>query len=587
VDWQAWIAIAVTLSVVAALAANLAAPDLVLVGGLTVLLALGVIDPKQGLAGFSNEGVAAVAVLFVVAAGLRETGALDLVARRWLGRPRSIAGAQLRLMLPVAAVSGFVNNTPVVAVMVPVVLDWARRAGLSASKLLMPLSYATILGGTVTLIGTSTNLLVSGLASEQGVAVGLFEIAWVGVPVAVIGIAYVLLLSRWLLPDRGEREPALSNPREYAVAMHVETGSPIVGQSIEAAGLRHLPGLFLAEIERGGEPMPAVAPGTRIAAEDRLLFVGVVESVVDLRRIRGLVPAGDQVEKLAEPRTLRRLVEAVVGAASPLSGRSVRESAFRTEYGAAIIAVHRHGERIGGRIGDIVLRAGDTLLLETRPTFAREHRNDPTFALVAEVAGSEPPRHERAWIAASLLLAMVLGHALFGVNLVTAALLAAGALVASRCLTGPEAVRALDLRVIIAIAASFGIGESLHQTGAARSVAEGLLGGISQFGPIGILAGIYLTTMVLTELITNNAAAVLMYPIAAATAEAAGMELRPFLFILMMAASASFSTPIGYQTNLMVYGPGGYRFLDFLRFGVPLQLLLGAVTVAIVSVKWL
>lgn len=586
-DWHAWVAVAVTVSVVAALAWNVAAPDLVLVAGLTALLALGVITPKEGLAGFSNEGVAAVAVLFVVAAGLRETGALDFVARRWLGHPRRVGTAQLRLMLPVAFVSGFVNNTPVVAVMVPVVMDWARRTRIAASKLLMPLSYATILGGTVTLIGTSTNLLVAGLAADRGLRVGLFEIAWVGVPVALIGMTYVLLLSRWLLPDRGAPEPALANPRQYAVAMRVEPGSPIVGQTIEAAGLRHLPGLFLAEIERGGEPMPAVAPDVRIAPEDRLLFVGLVESVVDLRRIRGLVPADDQVDKLAQARSQRRLVEAVVGAASPLAGRSVRESGFRTQYSAAIIAVHRHGERIAGRIGDIVLRAGDTLLVETHPSFERERRNDSTFALVAEVAGSEPPRHERAWIASALLLAMVLAHVVVGIPLLTAALLASGALIAARCLTGPEAVRAVDVRVILAIAASFGIGEALHKTGAAREIAQGLLEAVRPFGPIGILGGVYLSTMVLTELITNNAAAVLMYPIAAAAAEAAGMEMRPFLFILMMAASASFSTPIGYQTNLMVYGPGGYRFTDFLRFGVPLQLLLAGVTVTIVSVLWL
>jgi di/tricarboxylate transporter len=317
------------------------------------------------------------------------------------------------------------------------------------------------------------------------------------------------------------------------------------------------------------------------------MFVGIVESVVDLQKIRGLVPATSQVFKLEGPRHDRCLVEAVVSPASPLAGKGIREGRFRSRYDAAVIAVHRNGERIRSKIGDIVLQPGDTLLIETRPGFLRQRRSDPAFALVAEVEGSVAPRHERAGIAVAAIVAMIVAHTIFGVPLLTAALVAAGAMVGLRCVSAAEAIRSVEVRVLLAIASSFAIGTALEKTGAAALLGHGLVGLAEDAGPAGILAAIYLATAVLTELITNNAAAALMFPIAAATAQDAGMDLRPFLFILMMAASASFSTPIGYQTNLMVYGPGGYRFLDFLRFGVPLQLLLGAVTVAIVSVKWL
>ncbi len=587
--WEAWVTLAVTAGMVLAMARGLAGPDLVLLAGVTLLAAVGIVPMSRAFAGFANEGVLTVAALFVVAAGVRDTGGLDGVLRRVLGRPRGLASAQLRMMLPVSSVSAFLNNTPVVAMMVPVVTDWARRNGIPLSRLLIPLSYASILGGTCTLIGTSTNLVVYGLAREHSpdIAIGMFDITVLGVPALIVGAAYVVIASRRLLPDRAGAHALIEHPREYTVAMRVEADSPVVGQRIEEAGLRHLPGLYLMEIERDGEHMPAVDPETVLRAGDHLLFVGIVESVVDLRRIRGLVPATDQIDKLGEARPHRRLLEAVVGAGSTLTGESVRALEFRTRYDAAIIAVHRNGERVTGKVGDIVLSAGDVLLLEAPPSFLRRHKNDRTFALVTEVEGSAPRRHHKGPIALGLLIAMVVLSATGILPLLVSALLAAGAMLLTGCMSAYDARRALELRVLIAIAAAFGVGAALESSGAAGAVGRAVVSIAAPYGPVATLAAIYVATALLTELITNNAAAALMFPLAAAAGDAAHIPIVPIALTVMMAASASFSTPIGYQTNLMVYGPGGYRFSDFLRFGVPLQLVLAAVTITVASVLWL
>jgi di/tricarboxylate transporter len=503
-----------------------------------------------------------------------------------LGIPKSVLGAQARLMLPLAAMSAFMNNTPLVAMMLPVVDDWTRKARLSASKLMIPLSYATILGGTCTLIGTSTNLVVHGLLVGSGQSgLSMFELAPVGVVVALTGIAFVLLTSRWLLPDRRPPLSVRDDAREYTVEMIVEPGSPLVGRSIEGAGLRHLPGLYLMEIERAGEAIPAVAPETRLHAADRLVFAGVVDSVVDLQRIRGLRPATDQVFKLDAPRLGRTLIEAVVSPYSPLVGLSIREGEFRTVYHAVVIAVARAGERLRRKIGDIVLRPGDTLLLEAPSAFVAAHRDSRDFYLVSSVEGARPPRHERAWLAIGILFLMVGAVSLELVSMLNAAMLGCGALIATRCISWGVARRAVDPQVLLVIAAALGIGAGLEVTGAARALADALLGFAGE-DPWRALFVIYGVTMLFTELITNNAAAALVFPIALATAERLGVDFRPFAIAITFAASASFATPIGYQTNLMVMNPGAYRFADYLRVGVPLNLAMWLLTTLLVPRWW-
>lgn len=585
--WQAWFSIVVVVISLGLLIFTRKPADLILLGGLTLLLIIGVLSPKEALSGFANEGLVTVALLFVVAGALQETGAMDYLVQL-LGRPKTNTSAQARMMSLVISLSAFLNNTPLVALFIPAIKDWAKRVpGLSLSKLMIPLSYAAILGGTCTLIGTSTNLVVHGLllAETDYPPLGLFDIAWVGVPVVLTGIMYVLVFSRWLLPDRVPAMEKLKDPREYTVEMIVERGSTVVGKTIEKAGLRNLPGAYLMEIERKGQILAAVSPTEELKANDRLVFTGIVESVVDLQKIRGLKPATDQVFKLTEPRRQRCLIEAVVSNTCPLVGKTIKEGRFRTNYDAVVIAVARNGERIEKKIGDIELKAGDTLLLETSHSFVSERLNSRDFFLVRQVEGSTPPRHEKTWIAWSIFIGMVVVVAFEWLSMLKASMLAAGLMILTRCYPTYKARKSMDLQVLLVIAASLGIGRALESSGAAATIARTFLS-IAGENPWAILAVVYAMTCLLTEVITNNAAAAIMFPFALALAKTLGISFMPFAIAIMFAASASFSTPIGYQTNMMVYGPGGYRFTDFLRIGLPLHVAAATISILIIPRVW-
>ncbi|MEW6752898.1 MAG: SLC13 family permease [Candidatus Latescibacterota bacterium] len=584
---DAWLCVGVVLAVLAVLVSGRVAPDAALMGGLTTLLVGGVLSPQQALAAAATEGMATVGVLFVVVAGLTETGAVGLLGQRLLGRPRALRRAQARLMAPVLVLSSFLNNTPVVAVFLPIVDEWARKLRLPLSGLLIPLSYAAILGGTCTLIGTSTNLVVdSWLRARTGMpGLGLFEIAAVGVPCSLAGSLFLLLAGPRLLPRRAPAFTAQDDVRQYTAEMEVEPDSPLVGQTIEQAGLRHLPGAYLMEIDRQGQLLPAVSSQERLHAGDRLAFVGVVESVVDLRKVRGLRPATTQVGKVAGAERQRSLVEAVVSDSCPLVGRSIRQGRFRSVYNAAVIAVARNGQRVRGKIGDIVLRSGDTLLLETHPAFAAQQRNARDFYLVSALDGAVVPRHERAGLALGITGLMVLAAALGWLPILVAALAAACLMLLAGCCSATTARRHIDWQVLLVIVAAAGLGRGLEVSGAAGALAGSLLAAVGGH-PWLALGMVYGVTVLFTEVITNNAAALLVLPLALDTAGRMGVSPLPFAVAVMMAASASFATPIGYQTNLMVMGPGGYRFTDYLRIGVPMGLLVGAVTVGLVPLIW-
>jgi di/tricarboxylate transporter len=583
---EAWVALGVVALVIGILAFTRVTADLVLAGGLTFLLVLKVIRPADALSGFANEGVGIIAVLFVVAAGLRETGAMTLLMRPILGRPHSVLGAHLRLLPAVAAISAFVENTPVTAVMLPVVNDWGKRNRLSPSKLMMPLGFAVILGGLVTMIGTSINMVVNGLVIRTGrEPFGIFEVTKVGLPCCLAGLAYLIVASRWLLPERRPAVAEPEDPRNYTVEMTLEAGSPLVGRTIEQAGLRHLPGLYLMEIERAGEILAAVGPETRLAATDRLVFVGVVESVVDLQKMRGLKPATDQVFKIDAPRAQRCLIEAVVSNTCPLVGTTIRAGRFRTVYNAAVIAVGRNGERLRGKIGDIILQPGDTLLLEAHPSFVEAQRNSRNFFLVSRVEGWAPPRHDRAPVALAILVGMVVAAGAGLLSMFTAAVVAAAFMILTRCCTAAQARRSIEWSVLVVIGCAFGLGRALEATGAAAAIARGLIG-LAGSDPLLALAMVYGVTMLFSEVMTHAGSAVVVFPIALATAHGLDVNFTPFAMAIMMAASCGFATPVVYQTNLMVYGPGGYRFGDYLRFGGPLNLIVWAVTVAVAPRVW-
>ena len=599
-----WFPIALTLGVIVSAIVGIMylrmPADTCLLGGLTLLLLHGAIDPvhglsvSAGLAGFSNPGVITVAVLFIVADGLQRTGAFAWLGMRLLGIPSGPRSAQLRAMIPTAVLSAFLNNTPVVALMMPILSDWSRKHRISVSHLFMPLSYAAILGGMCTLIGTSTTIVINGELPKLGLRqLTMFELAWVGIPAAVSGIAFIAMFTQRLIPERQPAFTTNDDPREYTVEMEIDSTSPLVGQTIEAAGLRHLPGMYLMEIDRQGHVLPAVSSETLLQANDHLVFVGVVASVVDLQKIPGLKPATDQLFKLDGPRSNRCLMEAVVSSSYPFLRMTIRESKFRAHYNAAIIAVNRDGVRLAGKIGDIRLQPGDTLLLESSPMFIEQQRNSRHFFLVSQVQDSAPMRHERAGMARLVMLLFILAASVMGSKgiqnaALLAALPAALLMVLFRCTRAGDARRSVDWTVIIVMAAGLGIGEAMKVTGTAAFLTTQLTKVLNSLGGghVMLVAMIYLVTVVLTNMITAKAAAVLVLPIAVAAATATDCSPQPLIIALIMGAAGSFATPFGYQTNMMVYGPGGYRSGDYLKLGIPLSMIVGLVTITIAPIVW-
>lgn len=583
---DAYLATAIVVLCFAGLASGRLQPYLILLGGVTIMLLLGIVPAERALAGFGNPGVMTIGALFVVVAGLRQTGGITLLARGALGRPRSVRAAQARLLAPVMGASAFMNNTPVVAMLIPAVNEWARSLRLPLTQLLIPLSYFAILGGLCTLIGTSTNLVVNGLWIESGrEGLTLFAITPLGLICVAVGSAFMLWLSPRLLPDRDSNPQHHRNPREYAVEMVVSANGPLPGQTIEQAGLRHLPQLYLLEISRRGHTLPMVSPEEVLEAEDQLIFVGVVDSVIDLQRVPGLDVATNQVFKLDSDRSARILAEAVVAPQCAVAGKSIREGQFRTRYNAAVIAVSRNGQRLRERLGDIILQPGDALLVECLPSFVVAMRNSRDFFLVSQVDGAAPPNRDKVGFALLVLAGMVVTAGTGLLSMLEAAMVAAGLMIAGRCCSQRAALAQIDFPLLLTIAAAFGLGYGLQDTGAAAALAGGLLSLVGAQPWLALLM-LALTVSVLTEFVTNNAAAVIGFPIALSTAEQLGVNPLPFVMVLMVVASASFATPLGYQTNLMVYGAGRYTLREFLRIGVPMNLLIVSTAVISAPLIW-
>jgi len=595
--WTAWFALGVTALVVIGLARNLAA-DALLWGAVVACGLAGILSLEEMFVGFTNSGMLTIAALYVVAAGVRETGALDLVARKFLRGIRTRRALMVRMGMVVPVLSAFLNNTPVVAMLIPMLNRWSAKHRVSPSKLLIPVSFMSILGGMTTLIGTSTNLVVHGMMADAAAArpdlaqslrpMALFEIGAVGIPCALLGVLYLIFFSRRLLPERTDMlEEIGASPREYIVEMRVADDCQFVGMHVEEAGLRHMHGLYLHEIVRGSDIIAPVQPDHVILAGDVLSFSGVVSTIVDLERLPGLIPVADPgYEHQLSVKREHMLTEAVVSPTAPIIGRSIIESNFRALYNAAVVAVHRGGTRLSGRVGDVVLRSGDTLLLQTGPHFADAHRNNRDFFLVSGIEDSQPPRYERAALSLVLLGIMIVLLTTQAIPTVLAAFLIAGAMIVGRCISVASARQALELQTLFVIAGAIALGLALLNSGAVHAIAHSTVSTVGQWGPYAVLATLAVLTMLFTEIVTNTAAAALMFPLGVATALDLGVDPRPFVMVVALIASASFLTPIGYQTNLMVYGPGGYRFTDFTRVGFPLSVLLLLAATLLAPVVW-
>jgi len=582
-DWQGWFSLGLALAALLLMSSGRFAPHMVMMAALVVLSASGIISADQALAGFSNSGLITVVAMFVVAAGIHHSGGVDLLVNHLLRSPKSVRSAQARIALPVALLSGFLNNTPVVATMIPAVHAWSRKIGIAPSKLMIPLSYSAILGGTLTLIGTSTNLVVNGqyqqLTGEAGFSI--FSITAVGLPVAITGLAVMLLLMPRVLPDRKDQQK-FGAMREFTLEVAVSLNGPLVGKTVGEAGLRELERLYLVEIERDGSLVTAVPSEERLRGGDRLVFAGDTQAISDLLRINGIVPSvHDDEPSLSKDRAERRLVEAALSPQSDVLGLTIRDARFRDRYGAVVLAVARGGERVSGNLGNIRLKPGDVLLLEARPAFVSRQRYNKDFLLINDLE-TETPRHDRAWLSWGILLVLV-GLAACGVlSMLNAALLGAAMMILLGCCSVGQAQKSVDVPVMLTIAASFALGAALEETGAATFMAEGILA-FSAGQVLLTLFLVYCAVSFLTEVITNNAAAVLVIPVVLSMTASMGVSAEPFVIAVMMAASASFATPLGYQTNMMVFGPGGYRFSDFVKVGLPMNLLVGLTTVAVIA----
>ncbi len=579
--WEAWYTLAVLALMVGGLIRNVARTDIVLLGALGLLLLAGVIDPPSAFAGFANPAVVAIGALFIVAAGVDRTGALGFLDALLRPRSRRPGPALLRLMLPTALLSGILNNTPIVAMLIPRVQAWARMQGPAASKMLIPLSTAAIVGGWLTLVGTSTNVVVHGLLQAEGLpGFGFFTLTWVGIPAVVLVVLYYTLIGHRLLPA-GEALANDETGRGYLFELRVSETAPFRGKTVEAAGFRTLGDAYLTRVRRDGATIEAT-PETVLLARDVLTFVGGATAFDSLLMRSGL----ERTAPVAVDHPDLQLFEVVVAPGSRLDGRSLREVGFRERYGGVVVALRRGPRDVDGGLGRVRLRAGDLLLVEGWPGLAtRLATLGDDFALVSPTNQVRPVT-SRAPVALAILLGMILLAGMGVLPLATATFSAALGMAVTGCLRGEALRRAVDVPVLLVIGAALGIGQAVEATGLAELAASGIES-VALLGPVVTLLVVYVASNGLAELVTNKASAVLMLPVALAVATDLGVNWVPFAVAVTVGSAASFLTPIGYQTNLMVMAAGGYRYTDYTRSGLPVSLIVMAVTVTVCSLVWL
>jgi di/tricarboxylate transporter len=548
----------------------------------SIALLLGqVITPTELLRGLSNQQIILIFLLVLVTAGIRLIYGSELFTSLFSTR-LSPKGFLLRLMGFISVVSPFLNNTPIVAFMIPYVKDWAQRTGNPASKFLIPLSFVTILSGMITVIGTSTNLVLNGLIMEYNLPLlGFKDYFFLGVAVTVAGIAYMYFIGYKLLPSNpNEIEALRENLKEYIVETEIDYGSPLVGKSVKEAGLRNLQDIFLVEIIRQDKIISPVSPDEVLEANDSLFFSGNTQSIYNLiKEDNGLSVPKQHIEEQEEQ---FNFVEAVIPANSALVGERIKDSDFRKKYNSSIIAIHRNGKRVSGKVGEMQLAGGDFLLLLASSNGQNGHSEKDLYFLSVPKKVKEPKSKSMkalGIIAVGLLIAGVVDL----VPLFSACLIVLSGLVFFGVLNITEIRKELDLSLLMILVCSLAIGIALEKSGTADLMANGIIASGKALGPVGVLTSLFLVTVLLTALITNAAAVSIVFPIAMSVAEQMGLPSTPFFVAIAYAASGDFMTPIGYQTNLMVYGPGGYNFRDFLRVGGPLTVLYSVICIGFIS----
>ncbi|WP_404455383.1 SLC13 family permease [Virgibacillus necropolis] len=570
---------------------EVARPDMVVFSVLVIFLLSGILTTDEALSGFSNQGMLTVALLFIVAGAVQKSGLVDQLMTKWLRNSNSQLGSMIRFYIPTSAFSAFLNNTPIVVTFTPIIKKWCEERNIAPSKFLIPLSYVTILGGTITLMGTSTNLVVHGLLLDSGYeGFSLFTLAPVGIPVAIVGLLYIFFIGRHLLPDnKGFSQQMQENSKEYIAEMQVEETFKHVNASVKDAGLRDLKGLYLIEIIREKERISPVRSTTKIFAGDRLIFTGLISTIADLQKIKGLsLETGTDLKLDHLKNGTTDLVEAVVSHQSSLLTKSIKQSQFRSKYDAGVIAVHRNNERIKSKVGDITLRPGDTLLLLAGSDFIEKNKLSNDFYVVSSLDAPESLSQDakKGFFSVGILVSMIL-LVTFGVlSMFKAMTLAVMIMLIARLISVTEAKQYVQFNVLLLIASSLGIGTAMTKTGLASWIADQLMAFGQPIGLIAILVIMYILTNIFTELITNSAAAALMLPIGLSMAQALELDPMGFAALVAIAASSSFITPIGYQTNLIVYGPGGYKFSDYIKVGTPLSILVMITAVTLINTIW-
>jgi di/tricarboxylate transporter len=585
--FETWLMVAILGATFGLLIFTRLPPAAVFLGALTLTITFRLAPLEASLKGFSNSGVLTIGALFMVAAGMYSTGAITMITERLIGRPKSLLAAQSRILPPVAFGSAFLNNTPLVAMMIPVIRDLAKSCKLPATRLYIPLSYASILGGTCTLIGTATNLVIAGMVLDtlhrggSGLPdmreIGMFDLAWVGVPITIAGILFMMLTSRWLLPD--SREPALDLTfrRRFGADFRVLPGSRLAGKTLAASGFLDADDFKLVSITREDGESVEIQPGTRLTPNDVLLFRCLVEALPGLWRTEGLIPKLES-GRLGSDRFRHTLVEVTLSRRCSFLGQPSGQMRPDSPYKAKVLAASRGGQPFHPTVPGEFLQAGDIIVVEVDNSFFYENRNEVEFSMTSRITTERIERRDKATAAILITMGMVVTAAMGWMSMLNAALLASGLMVLTGCISLTSAGRSIDFTTLIVIACAIGLESSVSATGLSGIIA-GALGQIGGDSAVIALIAIFTGCIVMDTLITNVASAAFMYPIAVVLAGNLGVDFMPFAVTLMVGASCSFISPMGYQTNLMVYGPGKYSFIDYVRIGVPLTVLVGVITV--------